>query len=103
MLKLEGRNQKPEKSRSGFEFLVSAAGVTQLVESQPSKLLVAGSSPVSRSKSEGRKQKAAARRREMLLFVFFEVDTRAEAACSESISDFCFLPSDFSQALLAQG
>src|SRR5438067_13583748 len=27
------------------------AGVTQLVESQPSKLLVAGSSPVSRSKS----------------------------------------------------
>ena len=26
------------------------AGVTQLVESQPSKLLVAGSSPVSRSK-----------------------------------------------------
>ena len=27
------------------------AGVTQLVESQPSKLLVAGSSPVSRSKN----------------------------------------------------
>ena len=31
---------------------VSHAGVTQLVESQPSKLLVAGSSPVSRSENE---------------------------------------------------
>ncbi len=29
--------------------MLIAAGVTQLVESQPSKLLVAGSSPVSRS------------------------------------------------------
>ena len=28
---------------------MTSAGVTQLVESQPSKLLVAGSSPVSRS------------------------------------------------------
>ena len=37
----------------GQEFLFKLeflAGVTQLVESQPSKLLVAGSSPVSRSK-----------------------------------------------------
>jgi hypothetical protein len=31
---------------------IRLAGVTQLVESQPSKLLVAGSSPVSRSNSE---------------------------------------------------
>ena len=33
------------------------AGVTQLVESQPSKLLVAGSSPVSRSYGEFGRQK----------------------------------------------
>ena len=32
------------------------AGVTQLVESQPSKLLVAGSNPVSRSKRESLQQ-----------------------------------------------
>jgi hypothetical protein len=30
------------------------AGVTQLVESQPSKLLVAGPSPVSRSKKQSK-------------------------------------------------
>src|SRR5437588_512273 len=34
--------------------LVRRAGVTQLVESQPSKLLVAGSSPVSRSRTSQR-------------------------------------------------
>jgi hypothetical protein len=34
------------------------AGVTQLVESQPSKLLVAGSSPVSRSGRNEKKNKA---------------------------------------------
>ncbi len=33
-------------------YATKSAGVTQLVESQPSKLLVAGSSPVSRSCNE---------------------------------------------------
>ena len=63
---VETRRQKPETRKrpvlvSGFEFLVSTAGVTQLVESQPSKLLVAGSSPVSRSRFESRRQKAEGR------------------------------------------
>ncbi len=35
------------------KFQIRTAGVTQLVESQPSKLLVAGSSPVSRSTEIG--------------------------------------------------
>jgi hypothetical protein len=36
-----------EKRNASWDY--KDAGVTQLVESQPSKLLVAGSSPVSRS------------------------------------------------------
>ena len=38
-----------EKCGVPIEMIVNCAGVTQLVESQPSKLLVAGSNPVSRS------------------------------------------------------
>src|SRR3954469_24676175 len=62
--KSEIRNQKRSPFLvSGFELLVSSrAGVTQLVESQPSKLLVAGSSPVSRSKGKGQKVQEMRRR-----------------------------------------
>ena len=39
----------------GCIFALGNAGVAQLVELQPSKLIVAGSSPVSRSKEAKRK------------------------------------------------
>src|SRR2546428_7117798 len=68
--KAEGRRQKGAGT-SAFSLLTSAlkGGSNSGVESQPSKLLVAGSNPVSRSKSqkaEGRRQKKGRSRRPLL-------------------------------------
>jgi putative endonuclease len=46
------RRERYLKSQKGALEYLESAGVTQLVESQPSKLLVAGSSPVSRSRQK---------------------------------------------------
>jgi hypothetical protein len=93
----ETRREKPETRRvllvSGFRFLVSKAGVTQLVESQPSKLLVAGSSPVSRSKVERQKAEVRRRRREserLVARLVKGLDDKANGG-----KHFCLLPSAF--------
>ena len=57
------------------------AGVTQLVESQPSKLLVAGSSPVSRSPLTGLPCRQAHRRQTDLRAPEGDVGMEGEAAC----------------------
>lgn len=57
------KNQTPFVSlRPVFNERTNQAEVTQLVESQPSKLLVAGSSPVFRSKRKVRQSSLQAQR-----------------------------------------